>query len=237
MADRPRRRSLPFVLCLVLLAPGAVLLRVAPAALAKHYAKEAIDLRRSLEEFRAAELPGYRRVPREIDLQTTAYDLGTEQWFMIPIIETGAGPTETDLIFFVTYYSDPRDQVPHTPETCYRQAGALVTSLTDVRVPTPGLGPETPAIDVRQLHLDSQGIRQVLVYTFCCNGDFYSDRQAVRWRIGLPGERYTYFSKVEAVTRVPEGVDPEAQVERITRLLVEGVTLMQRDYYPRMPDE
>jgi hypothetical protein len=47
----------------------------------------------------------------------------------------------------VSYYSDPRDTVPHTPEICYRQGGSVVRSIEVVDVEVPGLetGPEVIA--------------------------------------------------------------------------------------------
>ena len=77
------------------------------------------------------------------------------------------------------------------------------------------------------------GVDEVLLYTFFCNDRFYSDREQVRWVIGLPGEKYIYFSKVEAVTPIFAESEREAAIDRCRRLIDETLRLLIDRHFPQ----
>ena len=180
-----------FVITAALLLVAAFGLRPTIGALIRHYSKEPIDLRRSLDELDSARLPSFRHRPDRAGVPelTDADGIGTDDWidmvFQERYPEDEAGRSHM-LLLLVTYYSDPRDQVAHTPEVCYRQGGAVVDEIDTVSVETPGLGPQTLKVDARRLVIDQGGRKKILLYVFCCNGEFYNDREQVRFAIGWP---------------------------------------------------
>lgn len=72
----------------------------------------------------------------------------------------------------------------------------------------------------------------MLVYVFLSGGKIYHDRETVRFALGWPGDKYTYFSKVEAVTRRPAGESVEVAAARCAHLLSEALTVLIEDHYP-----
>jgi hypothetical protein len=230
-----------FVLSVLALLIAGLGLRPASQALIRYYSKEPIALRKSLDEFQDAHLPSFRYQPVRGAFGALAdtEELGTDDWLNLVFEERGGGgPGEAPgkALLFVTYYSDPRDQIPHTPEVCYRQGGAVVEGISTVPVELPDLAPEISEIQARRLEIDQGGRKQILLYVFCCNGKFYHDREQVRIAIGWPGDKYTYFSKVEVVTPWPVGVDGQIPTERCQQLLSEAIPILVNEYFPRKED-
>ena len=232
--------SPPFVGSAAVLLVAAIGLHPALAALAKYYSKEVIEIRKPLDDLDISRLDSYQIVPGYVDLETTAADLGTEDWITFHLAKRGSETEhrrDRDLSLFVTYYSDPRDQVPHTPEVCYRQGGDVVRSIRTISLDTPGLAPDNPEIQVRLLDIDQKNLRIALVYLFCCNGKFYFDRERLRLAIGMPSsDRYTYFSKVEVITMVTLDETFEDAVERCKELLADALPILLTDHYPATRD-
>ncbi len=232
--------SLPFVTSVVVLLIAAIGLHPALAALSKYYSKEVIEIRKSLDDLDFSRLNSYQVIPGYEDFTTTADDLGTEDWIKFHLAERGSENEhrrDRDLTLFVTYYSDPHDQVPHTPEVCYRQGGDVVRAIRTITLDTPGLAPGTPEIKVRLLDIDQKNLRIALVYLFCCNGKYYFDRERLRLALGMPsGDRYTYFSKVEAITMVTQDETFEDAVERCKELLADALPILVTDHYPDTRD-
>ena len=85
------------------------------------------------------------------------------------------------------------------------------------------------------LSIDTKG-GKLVVYVIVSNGRFYRDREAVRFSIGWPGDKYTYFSKVEVATNCPKGMPFEEAVERVTRLVGEALTILIEDHFPTKED-
>ena len=243
--------SMPFVLCGVLLLAAAAGLRPVVAGLAQGFSKETIALRRSLDEMDVLRLASFRLVPDGgfFPSPVSSY-VGTDDvinWTFELKDNVGEARRDLDVLLFVTYYSNPRDTIPHTPEVCYRQAGAVVNSVRRIPVDTPGLGPqhariEAALLDVTPIMRSQQGERiddqwrQALIYTFVCAGEFYPGREQVRLAIGLPGDRYSYFSKVEVSSACAPGEDFDEAVERCRHMLREALPLLIADHYPTKED-
>ncbi len=242
--------SMPFVLCGVLLLAAAAGLRPVVTGLTEGLSKETIALRRPLDELDPSGLPSFRLVPDGgfFPKPVSSY-IGTDG-FVSRTFELKSATEvrrDRDVLVFVTYYSNPRDTVPHTPEVCYRQAGAVVNSVRRIPVDTPGLGPqhariEAALLDVTPIMRNQQGEyvaedwRQALIYTFVCGGEFYPGREQVRVAIGLPGDRYSYFSKVEVSSACAPGEDFDEAVQRCRQMLREAMPLLIADHYPTKED-
>jgi hypothetical protein len=257
MTPRPRPwLALPFAACAVILVIAAIGLRPAVAVLTQTYSKLPIPIRRSLESFDAEALPSFRPV-EHVDEFSDLFErlnlragVGTKDFTRV-VFEprTGSDPYSTDdnLTLLVSYYSDPRDTVPHTPEVCYRQGGAVVRSIRTVDVEIPGGGGEPRTITALQIEFTpvllvdgeaapaapDSGWRQTVVYTFVCNAAFYADREQVRWAIGRPGDRYTYFAMVEVVSTSPPGWSFDEREAQARRLLGEALAVLLADHFPR----
>lgn len=232
------------VACAVLTA-SAVGLDRGLKALILEYSKEAIVLRKPLQDFDTSRVLSVRPDYETPFFDTSASEfVGTDDVLRV-CFKDAENPDRRDLqvLLFVTYYSDPRDTIPHTPEVCYRQGGATVSRLwiepIEVEVP----GAEDGRITARAIDLELQGWDEVLLYTFCSNGKFYDDRLKVRWAMGMPGDRHVYFSKIEVVTSIAEGTTHADAVERCKRVLQEIIPVLVDDHYPtredvsRRPDE
>ncbi len=232
--------SPPFVACALMLGGAAAGLQPAVRALVRHYSKQPISLRRPLDEFDAARLASFRVVADGAFFDTViSDDVGTDDTLLVELEKKGAateGRRELDTLLFVTYYNDPRDTVPHTPEVCYRQGGATVNAITSVYLDVDGIDPTGPKrIKARLLDLEQAGMREVLVYVFCSNGRFYDDRLWVRMALGMPGDGYTYFSKIEVLTAYPPGESFADAAERCKLLLREALPILT-EHFPANDD-
>jgi len=233
---RPSLFSPLFLISFLVLLTAAAGLKPGIAALIDYTSKLPIELRRSLHDFEPSRLTSFQVRPADANFTRlfTNQDLGTDEWLGIWFKQRRpSGEPNGEMMLFVTYYSDPRDSIPHTPEVCYRQGGATVHSIEKVSVETPGLGPERPRIDARLLRIDEGERRMAVLYVICCNGKFFHGRERARLEIGLPGDRYTYFSKIEVAANCPEGViDFDVTVERSKQLLADALPVLLEEHFP-----
>jgi hypothetical protein len=246
--------SLPVLGCGVILVAAAVGLQPVLAAVIQKFSKQPIALRRTLDEFDVTGLRSFRPA-----LSSDAYEevfrlapltsVGTEDVLRLvvePKIGADRDSTWDNLTLLVSYYSDPRDNVPHTPEICYRQGGSVVRSIEIVDVEVRGLetGPQVISakmieflpvllVDGEPVAADpDSGWRQAVIYTFVCNSGFYADRERVRWAIGKPGDKYTYFSKVEVGSTCPPDGDFEETRERCKLMLGDALSVLVSEHFP-----
>lgn len=237
---QPARRFLSgqFILAAVILLACAVGLRPAIAGLIAAYSKEPIELRKKLDKLDLDKLPSWRRADEHrVQLHLAAGDVETEDVVSIVLEpESESLSQQEQAMLFITYYSDPRDRISHTPEVCYRQSGAVIQSLSTITIDTPELGPEYPQIEARLLDIDLIARRTVLAYVFVCNGKILCDREKVRFQIGWPGDSHIYFSKIEAISPCPTDDDYEAAVARVTGLLREALPVLINEHFPRNED-
>jgi hypothetical protein len=215
----------------MLLAAGLGL-EPAARALEQHFSKLSIEPRRPLKEFDVYALPSFTPVPEAPAYETTDEALGTRHWVTMAFREKDAPLSTPPLAILLSYYSNPRDKVPHTPEVCFQQEGATLTGIEVVTVSTPELEPEHSRIKARRLFLSKGGGNQAVIYVFCCNGRFYASRERMRFDILMPGDKYTYFSKVEVGCPIPPGSNPQETVQRCQLLLRELLPPLLQDYFP-----
>lgn len=226
-----------FLACAATLTLAAIGLQPALGWLVAEYSKLPIDVLRPLDQFDAGRISSFRPAPEPafftMELDAT---VGTDEAMRLVFEEPErGGRREFDTLLFVTYYSDPRDRVPHTPEVCYRQGGATVTDMRHIPLEVPALGEDSP-IDVLMLDMERNDWRQVLLYVFYSGGRFYDSRLGVRWAMGIPGDRYVYFSKIEVMTSVPPGTEVREAVDRCRRLLSEAIPVLVEDHFPTRDD-
>lgn len=232
-------RSPVFVVGGLLLIAAAIGLRPTMLALDERYRKGSIDLRRRLVEFDVGALSSFRLCDERLSKDIPLDDVGTEDLLMIPLDDEQASGLWDGAILFITYYSDADDKVPHTPEVCYRQGGAVVEEMKTITLDLdmPESAPEHSRINARFLRMDQprNNKKVIVIYVFYVNGEFRYDREQVRWITAWPGDPYIYFSKVEAVVHYAPGADPAIPTERAERLLRDVLPQLLEHHYPETP--
>jgi len=225
-----------FVLSAMIAIAAALGLRPAVTALADYYRKEPIDLRRSLKDFDVSALPSFNRIPDVPAVSAPFEAIGTDEYTVLFLQEKGSVDPGRKEALFITYYSDPDDRVPHTPEVCWRQGNTIVKDVSTITLDTPELAPEHPRVPVRLLRMEQPRDHVVLLYVFCANGRFYDNREQVRLAAAWPGPRHVYFSKIEAVAYYPAKADPAPSLARCKKLLREALPVLMQQYYPAKED-
>jgi hypothetical protein len=222
-----------FVAAALVLGAAAVGLHPAIEAVATHYTKGTIEIVRPFAEFDPGRLPSFEPSDQLRSLWWSDQDIGTREKRAIGLVtRPEAFPKRIEALLTMAYYSDPRHQVPHTPEVCFRQDGGVVQDIRTVEIDAPGLDGRRP-LRARLVQLQRPGERVIIdTYCFVSNGTVYHDREKLRWAIGFPGDRYVYFAKVETAVVCVPGVTIEDAAEVTNRLLSEALPILIEDHLP-----
>ena len=224
--------SLRFLLSVAILFAAATGLRPGLQALEEHYMKEPIAIRKALKDFDFLSLPSFRKGWDFIRKDTLKGDIGTDEFLYLDLMATDIMKNPDHFVLFVTYYSNPGDKIPHTPEVCSRQAGAIVRKMSTFTIDTPQLAPEYPSIKARLLILEKPEHYNIVAYVFFVEGHFRYSREQARWVIATPGNRHVYFSKIEAATFCPIGGDLTAGTDQCKNLLREALAVLLKEHFP-----
>ncbi|MFH1419948.1 MAG: hypothetical protein ABII12_16870 [Planctomycetota bacterium] len=251
-----RRSICHYLLALVTLAASALGMQVAKSRGSFQLIKKPLPLRKALVDMDRDSLLPYevasaRRLPPEV-----VGELGTEEYldWGLRVPEGRVGPPRMTLS--VTYYTGVQDQVPHVPEECLHQASYTQRDSHVREVELKELkrldqavkernerlkelgkkpeGPETP-IKFHELSFNpprGTGNVQYVYYTICVNGDYYADRQRVRFRLADFSEAYLYYSKVEVSFRVGREKNLPAVSKQAYELLDMALAELVRSHYP-----
>lgn len=234
--------GLPFITSTIFLLVTIAGIQPAIATLGIRYEKLAIKIRKPLAQLDDLKFVSFERSPVLIaDMQRMVNaEVGTTEFVYKGYVEIGSTPKSEgqrpDVETLITYYSDPRDQIPHTPEVCYRQGGAIVNSNISTNIEVPDQAGGTRRIGCRLLDMQQPGCRVALLYVFCCEGEFYDSRETTRLAIAMPGNRYTYFMKVETMVFMGAYDEFDSSVARSKRLMCEVVAALVRDHLPTNAD-
>jgi len=224
--------SARFLIAAFILVFGATGLRPGMRSLAQYYEKESIELRRPLAEFDVSRLPSFRE-GWEFPFEPMPEGSGAEEFVFTYLKKKGAAEDGYVANLLVTYYSDPGDKVPHTPDVCYRQMGAVVKTMTTIVVDTPKLAPEYPHTEANLLVLlMPDESEQIVLFCFYVEGSFTCKRDVARLIIGKPGNRYTYFSKIETVSKGSSA----GSIELSKKLFREALVALVKEYFPLKED-
>ena len=222
-----------FLLSVLIFVLAGVGLRGGMLALEKRYTKHPINVRRSLREFNISGLSSFQNdwnLSIEENLQD---DAETDEFLYLALRSKDLSKRPDPMALFVTYYSDPNSKVPHTPDVCARQAGAVVKKMDTIVIDTPQLGPQYRRVKARLLILSKEELNYVKIYVFLVEGQFQCSREAVRWIIGKPGNRYSYFSKIEATTfYLNDDDDVTDYIEDCKTLFREALYILLKDHFP-----
>lgn len=223
--------SVRFVLSAVILAAAALGLRPGMAALGKHYAKESIEIKRSLTKFDTANLPGFQK-EWKLRMEITEDEIETEEYVIVILDRKYPSEGLKSAYLLVTYYNDPRDKVPHTPDVCYRQDGAIVKGKTTIQLDIPGISSQQTPIEATLIVLNTGHENRIVVFLFVVEGKVRRTRDQVRWVLGMPGNKYCYFAKIEASATYPKDGDPTKAIEIARKLLAESLPVLMDQYLP-----
>ena len=210
------------------------------------FKKERVDLKAPLTSLDQAKILPYRlkgsdRIPKE-----EVEALGTEEYIRWRLEDTSVVDPRSPLrlpTLFVTYYSGQPDQVPHVPEECFLGGGYQQLASQEVTIKVPELEPAFGEIPLRILSFRKEsaiGGASVpsVAYLFSVNGKFVASRNAVRWTLSNPFEKYGYFTKVEvSFGRRGGPADPEVVRKAAQRLLAKLLPVLVRDHLPDWPPD
>jgi len=221
----------PFLAAATLLLLAAFLLRPAVARVARTYTKQPAAIRRPLRQLDFASLPSFEARWKVRLYDAPTQDIGTEEYVRAAIWgpqENAAGPME----FFVTYYSDPADKVPHTPDVCGRQAGWTVKRMSAMDLAVAWPPARSSDCTANQVTMTNSQGDMLTVFLFVAEGRFCKTRNQVRWQLAMPGNRKTYFSKVEVAAPIGPDGDETAAVEACRRLLRQVLPILLEEHFP-----
>jgi hypothetical protein len=220
-----------FVLSLGVLLFAAFGIHPAMAFLSEKFSKSPIELRKPLDTFTASRMPSFASGYTYQTTQLDSIALGTDRYLCLNVIpDNRQGFCLARLI--VSYYSNQQDKVPHTPEVCYRQIGAVIKQLSTIALETPELGPVQPTIPVCLVRAGFKDRDEISIYCFYVEGKFRSDRTQARLIIGMPGNKHTYFSKIEACAVLSTDSDPAQAITICKKLLQEALPPLVNEYFP-----
>lgn len=241
LSTRPTPRGLPsvgstlvtrpFVVAVILLATAATLAGPVARWMRFKQGKRPLPLRASLNSLDEKALSPYRVVRRTVLEPVVVEALGTERYLSWTLEDTSV-PAGDPLRFanlLVTYYSGGHNLVPHTPDVCWL-GGGYQPAQPHENVEIDLDSPESEALRVPvrvctfgKTTLQNR-VKQSVIYTFYCNGEFVCTRTGVRLLMNQLTTTYAFFSKVEVsfltATRA-EGVEGAKKLfGRILPLLI-----------------
>ncbi len=232
--------NLRFWIPLGLLTVSALGLRPGLDQLAKRYTKLPAELRKPLQEFDITHLPMVSPEWKVVPAPEYLGGIGTQDVALIKLQPVESKRIPSYLTLFITYYNQPGDKVPHTPDVCARQGGAILSKQERIQLHLPdSLSAQSP-IPVNLLRLHETHFDSIVLFLFSVEGQFKAGRNQVRWALAKPGNRLTYFSKIEVVASFPPGDDnPQTEqmaLEACCQLLREALVLLLQEHFPRGDD-
>jgi len=220
-----------FVLAALALSAACLGLRPAIAALNDYYTKLPIAIRRPLNTFDPKRLATVGPDWGVNRLTFPPETLETNEYACIELDRPGPSKVSVEGRLDVLYFSQPGSKVPHTPDVCWRQGGAVIKDLTFIKLDVPGL-PEHSPVEVCSFTAHWPRYEEAMVFCFFVEGKFRARRRAVRWRLGMPGNRYTYFAQIRASGFYKTPQDAQAARQLAKKLLTEALPILVREYFP-----
>jgi hypothetical protein len=220
-----------FLLSLGMLLFTAFGIPQAMAFLSEKFQKLPIELRKPLDTFAASRMPSFASGYTFKKPLLGKDDFGTDRYLYLDLIPDH--PHGVSLArLFVTYYSNQKDKVPHTPEVCLRQSGAVIKQVSTITVETPELAPAHPQIEACFVKASLKTGDEVIIYCFYVEGKFCSTRNQARLVLGIPGNKHTYFSKIETSAHVDNDSDLSEAIAICKKVLQESLLLLVNEHFP-----
>ena len=229
---RGRVVSWPAIACAVILVTAAVALRPCMAALEERYSKAPIAVRQPLSEFRSVRLSPFQNGWTATRMDLPFEDIGTDEYVFIDLKRKGSADPWNKATFRVSYYSKPGHKIPHSPDTCYSQAGAVILSDTTCVIDCPKQPPEYAEIPARLLRFKQYDHDEIVIFCFFVEGQFTTSRKRARWLVTKPGNRRTYFSLISTSATCPPDGDASKAIETCKQAFREGIPILLAEHFP-----
>jgi hypothetical protein len=237
------RLSSRYYITLGILVLAAVSMQALGNALALHFQKQPLPLKKSLYQLDVSKLlPEFELHPKQpppLD-HDTIETLGTEHYHGWNLVNRGLGKTDPArwCNVFVTYHTGKPDMVPHNPKEC-QQAGGLSLEGEHIVDFTVEAGGRKLVIPVSLLEFGVPGAplgsqRRIVAYFFWTNGRFVTERIQVRRAMQNLSDRYAYYTKVEMWFGNPEQrlvADFESTKKAVAVLLGKLMPVLMSDHY------
>ena len=227
-----------FLVCVMLLAICAGGLHFAAAKMKWHFRKEALPLKKPLDQMDLSRIAPYEVVEEfEISEEIEA-ELGTKDYIQWVLRDTSR-PSQDPLSlvsFFVTYYTGNPDKVPHVPDVCYVGGGGNVHGKQNVNLAVSDAHGQRLEMPYRLLNIQVpgwSGLDERLVgYTFAVNGTFACQRDQVRLMQNSIRDRYAYFSKIEVFFPLAGRVERQQVVTAMETFLDSLMPVLLSEHLP-----
>ena len=220
-----------FLLSAIILILCAVVVTPTISYLLKNYGKHPALIRKPLKDFDISKLPSFKDGWELERRNAPVKDLQTEEYIRL-VFKTSQARIPFVVQLFVTYYNDPADKVGHTPDVCSRQAGFTVTEASTITIDMPQLAPDYEKIKAQFFVLFKEPDYVADIFVFFVENKFRHTRRQVRWALGMPGNRYTYFSKIEAAVVYKKPEDKDKAVQKAILLLQEALPELLANHFP-----
>jgi hypothetical protein len=235
-AAAPGFMNLRFWIPVLLLTVSALALRPGLEQLSERYSKQPAVLQKRLQDFDITRLPSFQNDWEVVPATEFLGEIGTEDVILIKLKRKNSKLVPTYLGLFVTYYNQPGDKVPHTPDVCARQGGAVLSRNERVELDLPETLSAHSPLEINLLRLEEPVYDSIVLFFFSVEGQFKAGRNQARWAISKPGNRHTYFSKIEVIASFPAKDDTlqteEASIDLCCQLLCEALPILVNEHFP-----
>jgi hypothetical protein len=221
-----------FISGVLILGVGALAIEPTMQVISTHFAKRPIPINRPFDDFDISLLPTFGKGWKVEHIDQPDEELGTSEYTFVEFTRGQTGGEFEQVKLFASYYSDPEDKVPHTPDVCYPPQGAVITKMGPIELNAPGLPAGYREVPLRYIEFKWPERNEVVMYCFCVEGQIRYDREQVRWIMGKPGNKHTYFGLIMVGADYSHGSSSMAAEERCRRLLNEALPVLLRDHYP-----
>jgi hypothetical protein len=236
-----------FLLCVIILAVGAVGKSALIKGLGWYLEKEPLPLKKSLDLLDEGALWPYKVLSKQKqEYEDVVESLGTENYIMW-FLEDEQAPANSPArkcMLFVTYYDLP-DKVPHVPEICYVGGGSQLISKESLTVEIKA-GDFDKSIPIKYLIFGGveggflgKDLQFPVFYCFYVNGQYGSGREDARYYLNKYFfSKHSFFSKVEwkFYNNTEIGLqifpDKEDSVEASRKLLAVLLPVLEKEHWP-----
>ncbi len=230
-----------FIAGAVVLALAAVFMQDAADATSRALRKRSVPIRKHLRDLDIGVLSGFRFME---DMNRGA-DVVAETdefvgWRFCPVAKHLSG---VEAVYLQVYYYSTEGRtpiIPHTPEVCHRQIGDYVSSINATTIDVDMGGGTSLGVPAKCLKLTQKSMGKprdcCVVYTFCVNGEFVSDRELARLKMAMPWNRAVYFMKIEIMALVPSDGDFQLAFEAARSIVAEVIPEIVANHLPNSAD-
>ncbi len=224
------RGNIRFLVSIAILSVCALALNPAIGKLSKNFSKKPVSIRKPLKYFDISTLSSFKEGWKVKQATAPVKDLNTDEYVHLIFTNPKNNPSRTEL--YITYYSNPGDKVAHTPEVCARQGGAIVEKLSSITIDVPQLAPDYQEIMARFIIFKETKYYYADIYVFFVENKFKYTRGQVRWTVAKPGNRCTYFSKIETAAVFTDLKDKDKAIQTCIILLKEALPELLASHFP-----